>query len=64
MTDNPRALKLADRIKVIVAKPGDTYAELAKNVSIGAFPEETLRLINGHHPVGEPRAGDYVKIVQ
>jgi predicted Zn-dependent protease len=47
-----------------VARPEDTYAELAKRVSIKSFPEETLRLLNGHHPVGEPRAGDYIKIIQ
>jgi predicted Zn-dependent protease len=52
------------RIKVVVAKPEDTFAELAKRVSIKSFPEETLRLINGLHPIGEPRAGDYIKIVQ
>lgn len=52
------------RIKILVARPEDTYAELAKQASIKALPEQTLRLINGQHPVGEPRAGDYVKIVQ
>lgn len=52
------------RIKVIVAKPEDTYAELAQRASIKSHPEEMLRLINGQHPVGEPRAGDYIKIVQ
>ncbi len=52
------------RIKVIVAKPGDTYKSLSQKVSIKSYPEETLRVINGHHPRGEPRAGDYVKIIQ
>lgn len=52
------------RIKVVLADPDDTYAELAKRVSIKSFPEETLRLINGQHPIGEPRAGDFIKIIQ
>ena len=26
--------------------------------------EETLRVINGHHPRGEPRAGDYIKLIE
>jgi predicted Zn-dependent protease len=52
------------RIRVIDARPGDTYASLAKKTSISKFPEETLRLLNGDHPVGEPRAGDLIKIVQ
>lgn len=59
-------LKVAQnqRIKVIMANPGDTYEELARKVSIKRYPEETLRILNGHHPRGEPRAGDYIKIVQ
>ncbi|MFW6092952.1 MAG: M48 family metalloprotease [Pseudomonadota bacterium] len=52
------------RIKVVMADPEDTYGELAKRVSIKNLPEETLRLINGQHPIGEPRAGDPIKIVQ
>ena len=52
------------RVQVLVASPGDTYHSLAQKSSIKSFPEETLRVINGHHPLGEPRAGDYVKIVQ
>ncbi len=59
-------LKIANdqRIAVIVAKPSDTFASLARKSSIKSYPEETLRVINGQHPVGEPRAGDYIKIVQ
>lgn len=52
------------RIKVIVAKPDVTYADLARRTPIQRFPEETLRLMNGGHPHGEPRAGNYIKIVQ
>ena len=59
-------LKVANnqRIKVIEAKPGDTYASLAAKSSIKSHPEETLRLLNGDHPLGEPRAGNPIKIVQ
>ncbi len=66
-----RAMTAADlqvannqRIRVIMANPGDTYAELGRKSSLKRFPEETLRVLNGHHPRGEPRAGDYIKIVQ
>ena len=52
------------RIKVHVAEPGDTYEKLAGESSLRKYPMETLRLINGHHPNGEPRAGDYVKTVK
>ena len=59
-------LKVANdqRIKVIVAKPDDTFKSLAQKSSLSGFAEETLRVINGMHPNGEPRAGDYIKIVQ
>jgi predicted Zn-dependent protease len=52
------------RIAVVTAKPSDTYASLAQKSSLKSFPEETLRVINGQHPIGEPRAGDFIKIVQ
>ena len=69
--DSFRAMTAADlqvannqRIRVVMANPGDSYAEMARKASIKRFPEETLRALNGHHPRGEPRAGDFVKIVQ
>lgn len=52
------------KIKVIYAKPGDTYADLARGVPIKSYPVETLRLLNGHFPRGEPRAGDPIKIIE
>jgi predicted Zn-dependent protease len=52
------------RIRVIEARPGDTYASLARRSSLQEQAESTLRLLNGDHPVGEPRAGDFVKIVE
>ena len=54
----------AQRIRVIEAKPGDTYRKLAQTISIKTHGEETLRVINGHHPSGEPRAGDLIKVVR
>src|SRR5262249_30795086 len=62
----PSDLKGANRqrIKVVEAKPGDTYAALAHKTSLRDHPEETLRLLNGDHPLGEPRAGNPIKIVQ
>ena len=52
------------RIKVIYAEPGMTYKELARISEIRSYAEETLRLINGDYPLGEPRAGNPIKIVQ
>ena len=62
----PADLKVANgqRIKVIEAKPGDTFEKLAKRSSLKRYPVETLRLLNGDAPLGEPTPGDYIKIVQ
>lgn len=51
-------------VKVLVAEPGQTYASLAQQTTLKTYPEEMLRLINADFPNGEPRAGDYVKIVR
>lgn len=66
-----RAMTAADlrlvnnqKLKIIVAEPGQTYAQLARNIPLKAHGEATLRVLNGHHPRGEPRAGDYIKVVE
>jgi predicted Zn-dependent protease len=64
MTADDLQIANNQRIKVIMAKPEHTYAALAQQSSIKSFPEQTLRVINGQHPIGEPRAGDFIKIVQ
>ncbi len=40
-----------------------TYAQLARESRIPEFPEETLRLMNGDYPAGEPQAGEWIKVV-
>ena len=64
MTQDDLKIANSQRIEVVVAEPGQTYAELALNSPINEFAVETLRLLNGHHPNGEPRAGDYIKVVR
>lgn len=58
--------KLAEsqRIRLIRAKPGDTFASLAKQSTLPNHPAERLRLINGMYPEGEPKPGQWIKIVQ
>ena len=53
--------KFTRRIKVIVAQPEDSYQSLAQRSNIQGYPEQTLRLINGGYPNGEPRAGELCK---
>ena len=59
-------VKLANsrQIKVVVADPGTTYADLAQQTVLREHAEDMLRLLNADYPNGEPRAGDYVKIIQ
>ncbi|MEM7078479.1 MAG: M48 family metalloprotease [Pseudomonadota bacterium] len=52
------------RLKIIMAEPGQTYRQLARTIPLKNYGEETLRVINGHHPRGEPRAGDYIKLIE
>ena len=66
-----RAMTAADlrlvnnqKLKIIVAEPGSRYVDLARNIPLKQHGEETLRVLNGHHPRGEPRAGDYIKVIE
>ncbi len=52
------------RLEVVEARPGDTFAKLAQGAPISKHGEEMLRVINGKHPYGEPRAGDMVKVIR
>ncbi len=51
-------------IKIITAKPGVTYAELARTSPLGKNAESYLRLINAQYPSGEPVQGQELKIVE
>jgi len=64
MTADDLRLINKQSIALVEARPGDTYAKLAAKMPIKVDGEETLRVINGHHPRGEPRAGDLIKVIQ
>ncbi len=51
-------------IRLITARAGDTYANLAQHSPLGKAAENYLRLINGSYPQGEPAPGQYIKIVE
>ena len=63
---NSSELKLAEsqKIRLITAKKGDTFAKLASNSPLSSHPEEQLRLLNGMYPSGEPVPGQLIKIVE
>jgi predicted Zn-dependent protease len=63
MKRSEREGKKQQHISYVQAEPGTTYASLARGVRI-RDAENQLRLMNGHYPSGEPRAGDWIKIVK
>ncbi len=52
------------RIHYMVVDENFSYAAAAAASKIRQYPEETLRLLNGHYPIGEPEPGDWIKLVQ
>jgi len=51
-------------IKYVSANENTTFARLAKDLNVGPYGEEYLRLINGYYPRGEPYPGEIIKIIQ
>lgn len=64
MTIEDLRIANSQRLKIIEAKPGDTFDRLAKGTALGPGGPDLLRVINGQYPNGEPRAGDLIKVVQ
>jgi predicted Zn-dependent protease len=59
-----RALAEPQRIRVIRAQTGASFAALARESAIPNHPEAQLRLLNGRYPQGEPVPGQSLKIVR
>jgi len=62
-----RTLKRTQKSKTLhYVKANDrTKLELlAKQINLGAYSVQQLRLINGLYPRGEPKAGDWIKIIK
>lgn len=64
LTTEERKLAEPQRIRVIRAQPGTTFAALARDSAIPNQPEAQLRLLNGRYPTGEPAPGEAVKVVR
>ncbi|GAA5524192.1 beta-barrel assembly-enhancing protease [Microbulbifer aestuariivivens] len=58
---NPPDIK---RVKYVQANDKTTFSSLARHMDIGDYAEEQLRLLNGYYPRGEPKPGEWIKIVQ
>ena len=64
MTAEDMKIANSRRIRIVEARPGDTFEKLARGAALSRHAEGTLRVINGKHPFGEPRAGDMIKVVK
>jgi len=51
-------------IDYVKAKKGLTFKRLASHLKLGKYGEQELRLINNQYPVGEPKSGEWIKIVR
>jgi len=60
---NPQNLK-SQKIHYVKANENTTFAALARLSPIKQYAEEELRLLNGYYPSGEPKPGEWIKIVQ
>ncbi|MCX2832429.1 M48 family metalloprotease [Microbulbifer thermotolerans] len=52
------------RVRYVKANEKTTFSSLARHMEIGEYAEEQLRLLNGYYPRGEPKPGEWIKIVQ
>ncbi len=52
------------QIRLLAARPGDTFALLAQSSSLRNNPIMHLRVLNGLYPDGEPNPGQLLKTIQ
>ena len=52
------------RLKFVQASEFFDFRVVARTSKIANYPEETLRLLNGYYPAGNPAAGEWVKLVE
>jgi len=52
------------KIYYVIATTATTFDALAETLKLSDREKEDLRLINGHYPAGEPKPGDWIKIIR
>jgi predicted Zn-dependent protease len=52
------------RVQLYLATPEDSYESLAAALRLGPRGADRLRLLNGDYPRGQPRAGDWLKVIR
>lgn len=64
LTAAERTLTEPLRLHLVKAKGGERMADLARQSKLPGDAEASLRLLNNLYPTGEPRPGDWLKIVR
>ncbi len=59
-----RKLASTKKIKLVRAKSGETFEQLARRSSLDQYAVDQLRLLNGMYPDGEPVTGQLIKIIK
>ncbi len=52
------------RLRYVQVGEDFSFPALARMSPIANYPEETLRLLNGYYPTGDPKPGEWIKIVE
>ncbi len=52
------------KIKYVQASEHFDFAIVGRQSGIANYPEETLRLLNGYYPSGQPEAGTWIKLIE
>ena len=52
------------KIKFVQATEFFDFSIVSQTSKIANFPEETLRLLNGYYPSGNPKEGEWIKLVE
>ena len=52
------------KIKFVQASEFFDFAVVSQQSKLANYPEDTLRLLNGYYPIGRPKAGEWVKLIE
>lgn len=52
------------KLKYVQASEFFDFAIVAQSSKIANYPEETLRLLNGYYPAGNPKEGEWIKLIE
>lgn len=52
------------KLKYVQASEFFDFAIVAQSSKIANYPEETLRLLNGYYPTGNPEEGEWIKLIE